>query len=277
MTILWTDKTASRATGGKSQGNWQASRVKIDSRGLEPGDLFVAIKGEHFDGHDYVAEALAKGAVAAVVSRVPAGVKPVSLLIVNDTLKALEALGRYARKHCTAKVVGVTGSVGKTSAKEMIRLALSAHGKTYATSGNYNNHIGTPLNLANLPPATPFAVFEMGMNHAGEISHLTQMVRPHIAAITNVEAVHMEFFGSLEAIAEAKSEIFEGVGAGGTAVLNRDSPMYPVMARRAKERGITIVTFGEHEKADCRLIDYGAGVRAAKSRPVFTANIWIIR
>ena len=257
MTILWTDSTAAFATAGNAPGTWEATRVEIDSRKIKQGDLFVALKGEHFDGHTYVTEALSKGAVAAMVNHVPDGVDPARLLVVDDTLKGLEYLARNARKRSTAKVIGVTGSVGKTSAKEMIRLALSVHGETYATNGNYNNHIGTPLNLANLSSSARFAVFEMGMNHAGEIAHLTRMVKPDIAAITNVEAVHSEFFHSIDGIANAKSEIFEGMKVGGIAIINRDSPHYALMARRADDNSIkNIITFGSHEKADCRLIQY---------------------
>ena len=269
MTILWTDKTAAAATHGKSQGTWEASRVEIDSRKIKPGDLFVALKGENFDGHSYIAEALAQGTVAAMVSRVPPGFEKVPLLVVADTLKGLEALAHAARKQTRAKIVGVTGSVGKTSAKEMLRLALAAHGKTYATGGNYNNHIGTPLNLANLPADTEFAVFEMGMNHAGEIAHLTQMVKPHIAAITNVEAVHMEFFRNIEAIADAKAEIFEAMTGESYGVLNRDNSQYGYLAKRATGHRVKhLVTFGAHEKSDCRLIDYranaeGCGISAS--------------
>jgi UDP-N-acetylmuramoyl-tripeptide--D-alanyl-D-alanine ligase len=252
---MWTDKTAAQATQGKTQGMWQAMRVEIDSRRIKPGDLFIALKGENFDGHDFVKDAFAKGAAAAVVSR---PLKDSPLLIVPDTLKALEGLGKFARKRTKAKVVGITGSVGKTSAKEMLRLMLSAHGKVFATNGNYNNHIGTPLNLANLPMDCDFAVFEMGMNHAGEIAHLTCMVEPQVAAITNVEVVHLEFFDSIDGIARAKSEIFDGMIAGGTAILNADSPQLAVMKNEAVKRGIkNIVTFGETENADCRLFGYG--------------------
>ena len=257
MTILWNELSAADAVSGTGTAKWQASRVVIDSRIVQPGDLFVAIKGDQFDGHDYVKAALDKGAVAAIVSRVPAGLEKAPLLMVADCMRALEDLGREGRTRCNARVVGVTGSVGKTSTKEMLRLALSAHGRTYATAGNYNNHIGTPLNLANLPQDTQFAVFEMGMNHAGEIAHLTRMVRPHIAAITNVEAVHMEFFASREAIADAKAEIFDSMPAGGVAVLNRDSAHYAHLLRKAGEYGVKIVhTFGVHEKADFRLVNY---------------------
>jgi UDP-N-acetylmuramoyl-tripeptide--D-alanyl-D-alanine ligase len=259
MTTLWTDSTAAAATSGKAQGSWQATRVVIDSRAVGAGDLFVAIKGDNFDGHDFVADALAKGAVAAMVSRVPAGLENQPLLIVDDAFKGLEALGVAARKACRAKIVGVTGSVGKTSTKEMLKLALSAHGKTHATTGNLNNHIGTPLNLANLPADTDFAVFEMGMNHAGEISHLTKMVQPHVAAITTVEAVHIEFFESIEGIADAKSEIFEAMSGEGYGIVNRDNPHYGRVSKNAVNHNVKhIITFGSHEKSDCRLIDYRA-------------------
>lgn len=255
MTVLWTNDTAAEATGGKAQGQWQAARVEIDSRRIRKDDLFVAIQGENFDGHSFVKDALAKGAVAAVTSVPMDGPS----LLVPDTLKALEDLGKYARARSRAKIVGVTGSVGKTSAKEMLRLALSTHGEAYATTGNFNNHIGTPLNLANLAPEIPYAVFEMGMNHAGEISHLTNMVRPHVAAITSVEAAHMEFFASIEAIAEAKAEIFEGVEPGGTAVLNVDNPMFGLLAEKASARGIAhVTTFGAKQGSDCQLLEYKA-------------------
>jgi len=254
---LWNERTAIEATGGTATHTWQASRVVIDSRSVKPGDLFFAIKGERFDGHQFVADALAKGAVAAVVSS--ASDTKGSFLVVPDTLKALEDLGRYARARYVAKIVGVTGSVGKTSAKEMIKLALSAHGKTYASSGNYNNHIGTPLNLANLPPDIEYAVLEMGMNHAGEISHLTRMVQPHVALITTVEAVHLEFFESVDGIADAKAEIFEGVGEGGIAILNADNRYLTRLKMAAARNNIShVITFGDALEADIRLITYQA-------------------
>lgn len=257
MTILWNELSAADATGGTASGSWQAKRVVIDSRIVQAGDLFVAIKGDTFDGHDFVKSAIDKGAVAAIVSRDVEGVEAAKLLKVADCMRALEDLGREGRTRSNARVVGVTGSVGKTSTKEMLKIVLSAHGKTYATAGNYNNHIGTPLNLANLPVDAQFAVFEMGMNHAGEIAHLTRMVRPHVAAITNVEAVHMEFFASTEKIAEAKAEIFDSMLPGGVAVLNRDNIHYPFLLRKASEYGVKIVkTFGAHEKSDFRLVEY---------------------
>lgn len=272
MSALWPVADLVKATGGIANGEWCAWRVEIDSRKVQAGDLFVAIKGERFDGHDYVAQAFANGAIAALVSReLPIGGYQ---LLVADTFKALDDLGKYNRARSHAKVVGITGSVGKTSTKEMLKLALSAHGKTYATSGNYNNHIGTPLNLANLPLDTQFAVFEMGMNHVGEIAHLTCMVRPHIALITGVEAVHLEFFASLEEIARAKAEIFEGFedivipneceescraktvkiprqarDDTGIAIINSDQKYFADIDYKK-------ITFGVNEKSDCKLLSY---------------------
>ncbi|MEQ1789483.1 MAG: UDP-N-acetylmuramoyl-tripeptide--D-alanyl-D-alanine ligase [Rickettsiales bacterium] len=247
MSALWAVADAIKATGGTSENDWCAWRVEIDSRKVQAGDLFVAVKGDNFDGHDYVADAFAKGAIAAVVSRKLeiSG----NQLLVADTFKALDDLGKYNRNRSNAKIIGITGSVGKTSTKEMMKLALAAHGKTYATTGNYNNHIGTPLNLANLPLDAEFAVFEMGMNHVGEIAHLTNMVRPHIALITGVAAVHLEFFPSVDEIANAKAEIFEGLESGGIAIINADQHYFADIK-------YSKVTFGENEKADCRLLVY---------------------
>lgn len=263
---LWNEQTAAEATGGEARGMWFASRVEIDSRRVQLGDLFVAIKGERMDGHHYVADALSRGAVAAVVSHVPEGLqRNASLLVVEDTLKALADMGRFARVRSKARIVGVTGSVGKTSAKEMLKLALSAHGKTYATTGNFNNHIGTPLNLANLPMDAAFGVFEMGMNHAGEIEHLTQMVRPHVALVTNVEAVHLEFFRNLQGIADAKAEIFSGMEAGAAAVLNADNEWCDYLKQKAQARGIgQCLTYGADPSAYARLASYQPTMHGAE-------------
>lgn len=255
MSVLWTDKTAIEATGGTAQGgHWQAQRVVMDSRQVRPGDLFIALKGERVDAHQFVNDVLAKGAAACVVSDIPAQCKG-PLLVVQDTMRALEALGVYARARSKAKIIGLTGSVGKTSTKEMLRLALAPHGDVYASSGNFNNHIGVPFNLANLPPDAKLAVFEMGMNHHGEIAHLTKMVRPHIGIITNVEAVHLEFFESVADIAKAKAEIFEGVNADGVAVLNADNAYFKQLSEAARARGIQkIISCGEAKYAHCRLL-----------------------
>ncbi len=250
--ILWTAADAAQATDGKTSGNWNVRAVVIDSRVITGGELFVALPGERVDGHAFVADALKRGASAALVTHMIAGVDPAKLLIVPDVQHALEALGCAGRARAQAKIVAVTGSVGKTSAKEMLKLVLSAHGETFASHGNFNNHIGTPLNLANFPPSAEYAVFELGMNHAGEISALTKQVRPHVALITTVEAVHLEFFDSVEQIAEAKAEIFEGLVPNGTAILNRDNPQFNQLAAHAER----ILTFGQDAKSDVCLKEY---------------------
>ncbi len=255
MSALWAVADLVKATDGSANADWCGWRVEIDSRKIQAGDIFVALRGERFDGHEYVVEAFKRGAIAAIVERNLdiAG----NQLVVGDCYKALDHLARYNRARSHAKIIGVTGSVGKTTTKEMLKLALSVHGKTYATSGNYNNHIGTPLNLANLPLDCEYAVFEMGMNHAGEIAHLTEMVRPHIAVITGVEAVHLEYFSSVEEIAKAKAEIFEGLDNGGgrekerngIAIVNFDQPYFSGIDYKK-------ITFGVSEKADVRLLAY---------------------
>lgn len=251
---LWDNKTAAAATGGKAQGTWEAKRVVIDSRTVQPGDLYVCIKGDRFDGHAFVSQALAAGASAAVVSHIPTDVAPdANLLIVPDSFAALEDLARAARTASAARIVGVTGSVGKTSTKEMLRLGLAAHGETYATLGNLNNHIGTPLNLANLPASAKFAVFEMGMNHSGEIAQLTALVRPHVAVISNVEAVHLEFFESEAGIADAKAEIFSSMDKDSVGVLNADNRHFARLRQAAPGH---VIACGTAQGADCQLLDY---------------------
>lgn len=231
--------------------------VSIDTRTLAPGDLFFAIAGENSDGHDYVRAAFEKGAAAAVVSEAHADALKGSgpLYIVRDVLLSLEKLGRAARSRTTGKIVAVTGSVGKTSTKEALRHVLSGLGQTHASVASYNNHWGVPLTLARMPKETRFGVFEIGMNHAGEITPLVDMVRPHVAIVTNVAAVHMENFASVEAIADAKAEIFSGIVEGGAAIINRDIETYPRLsaAAHASPAG-HVLTFGEHEEADARLV-----------------------
>lgn len=261
---LWTGSEVQRATGGALEGGgWEAGSVSIDSRTIGAGDLFVAIAGERFDGHDYVKQALEAGAVAAIVSRRPQGL-PVGarLLVVEDVMAAFNALAKAARARSAVQVVGITGSVGKTSTKEMLALALGALGKTYFSQGNFNNHIGAPLNLANLPADARYAIFEMGMNHAGEISPLSRLIRPHVAVITGVEAVHLEFFDSERSIADAKCEIFDGLAEGGVAVLNADNAHYEYCKRRAQ--GKKILSFGTAEGADVRVTSYA--IRNLKSQ-----------
>ncbi len=258
MSALWTAPELMDASGAGSSAPLArtVSGVSIDTRTLQPGDLFFAIKGESHDGHDHVARAFEVGASAAVVSRVRAEALAAfgPVFAVDDTLKAMERLGLAARARTSARIVAVTGSVGKTSAKEMLRAMLTASGATHASAASYNNHWGVPLTLARMPADTQFGVFEIGMNHAGEITPLVRMVRPHAALITTIAPVHIEYLGSLEAIADAKSEIFLGLEPGGTAILNRDAPQFERLAAAAGARGAQVWTFGSSEGCDARLL-----------------------
>jgi UDP-N-acetylmuramoyl-tripeptide--D-alanyl-D-alanine ligase len=253
---LWTYAEAAAATGGRCTAEWLATGITIDSRTLAPGDLFVALKGPNFDGHDFVADAFVKGAVAAIVDRIDGALpKEAPLLLVDDTLAALRALAHAARARTGARIIGVTGSVGKTGVKEALRLALSRQGATTANQGSLNNHWGLPLSLARLRKNDAFGIFEMGMNHPGEIVPLTKLARPDVAVITTVEAVHMESFASVEAIAEAKAEIFAGCGADAAAVLFRDNPHFARLAAAAHHAGLRrVLGFGADVFADVRLL-----------------------
>src|SRR5690348_11628639 len=257
MTVLWTAAEAVAATNGRSTRAWSARGVSIDSRTVVPGDLFIALAGPKFDGHDFVAMALERGAVAALVSRVPTGIAPdAPLLLVPDTMAALEDLGRASRWRSTARIVGVTGSVGKTGTKEALKRVFERQGAAFASAGSLNNQWGVPLSLARMPRETSYGVFEMGMNHPGEIDALTRLVRPHVAVITTVEPAHLGFFPSVEAIADAKAEIFAGLEPGGAAILNRDNPHFPRLAAAARNRGIgRILGFGAHPDATVKLVD----------------------
>jgi len=257
MMPLWTAYEAAAATGGRSTHAWNASGVSIDSRSVKPDEIFVALQGPNFDGHDFIAAALKGGAAAAITARVPESVAAdAPLLMVVDTMAALESLGQAARRRATADFLAVTGSVGKTGTKEMLRLALGAHGKTYASLGNLNNQWGVPLALANMPRDCAFGVFELGMNHAGEIGPLSRQVRPRIAIITTVEPAHLEFFESVEAIADAKAEIFEGLDRDGIAILNHDNPQFERLKKQATAQGVgRIIAFGRHADAEARLVD----------------------
>jgi UDP-N-acetylmuramoyl-tripeptide--D-alanyl-D-alanine ligase len=257
MTVLWTAADAAVAISGSSPAQWAATGVSIDTRSLAPGDLFVALRGPNHDGHDFVATALQRGAAAAMVDRkVPELPASAPLLRVADTLGGLAALGAAGRKRSQARVAAITGSVGKTGTKEALRLALASAVPTYASAGGLNNHWGAPLSLARLPPEAGYGIFEIGMNRSGEIASLTRLVRPHIALITTVEPVHLGFFPSVEAIADAKAEIFLGLEPGGVAVLNRDNPHYARLATAAKRAGaVEILGYGVHPEAAARLID----------------------
>lgn len=253
---LWTAAEISQALNTSAKGAWEAERVVIDSRKVKSGDMFVAIKGENHDGHAFVETAFEKGAAAAIVAQPAVAKHP--QVEVRDTFEALQMLGKAARKRTRAKITGVTGSVGKTSCKEALKLALGAVGGVYATEGNLNNHFGVPLTLANMPKEVDYAVIEMGMNHAGEITPLSEMTRPHVAIIVSVEAAHLEFFDSVAAISDAKSEICAGLVESGTLILPRDNPHFVRMRHAAKNHyGIAkICTFGEHKEADYKLTSY---------------------
>ncbi|MFN4154575.1 MAG: UDP-N-acetylmuramoyl-tripeptide--D-alanyl-D-alanine ligase [Paracoccaceae bacterium] len=241
---LWTSADATAATGGQSIAPWQAGGVSIDTRSLRPGDLFVALKDAR-DGHDFVAQALAKGAAAALVTHRPAGVaEDAPLLIVPDVLQALEKLGTFARARTRAKVVGVTGSVGKTSTKEMLRAILGGQGRVHAAEASYNNHWGVPLTLARMPQDADFAVIEIGMSHPGEIAPLARMARPHVVMITIVAPAHLEAFPDVEAIAHEKAAIMEGLTPHGTAILNADLPTTPILLAMASSVGASASLFG---------------------------------
>ena len=246
---LWTRAQAVEATGGVAQGSWAVDGISIDTRTIDAGDLFVALKDVR-DGHDFVAAAFEAGAGAAMVSRVPDGLpSDAPLLIVDDVLTALERLAVAARARTGAKVVGVTGSVGKTSTKEMLRDVLSAQGRTHASVASYNNHWGVPLTLARMPADTQFAVIEMGMNHPGEIAPLSKLTRPHVAMVTTVAPAHLEAFENIEGIAREKASITDGLVAGGVAVLNADIATSEILQNHALKSGCEMRLFGEMSSA----------------------------
>jgi len=251
---LWTSIDAAAATGGTAIAEWAATGISIDTRTLETGDLFVALAGPNFDGHDFVDTAFAAGAASALVSR-EASLNGRPGLVSTDTLDAMEKLATAARDRSRAKIAAITGSVGKTGTKEALAHVLSAQGKTGYSKSSLNNHWGVPLSVARLPASARFGVFEIGMNHPGEITPLVGLVRPHVAVITAIASAHREFFDSVEDIARAKGEIFSSLD-GGTAIINRDTEFFPLLADMAQDAGANdIVSFGRHAEADMRLIE----------------------
>jgi UDP-N-acetylmuramoyl-tripeptide--D-alanyl-D-alanine ligase len=254
MTMLWTSQEAEAATLGQASQAFDATGMSIDTRTLKPGDLFIALQGDARDGHDFVRAALDAKASAALVSRKLDGVDG-SLLTVANTLRGLEDLARASRARSHAKILAVTGSAGKTTTKEMLRLAFGALGATHASAASYNNHWGVPLSLAAMPRDVAFGVFEVGMSHFGELRNLVSFVRPHAALITTIAPAHLEFFGTCEAIADAKSEIFEGIVPGGAALIPADSPYAARLIARARQAGVSrIMSFGSKAGSDGRLI-----------------------
>jgi UDP-N-acetylmuramoyl-tripeptide--D-alanyl-D-alanine ligase len=259
VTALWTSDAIATATGGAASAPFTVDGVAFDSREVGPGDLFIALKGETTDGHRFVEQAFAQGAGGAIVSTPCEGPH----VLVADTTTALEALGRASRARTLAKIAGVTGSVGKTGTKEALAAALARgqRGHVHRSVKSYNNHTGVPLSLARMPAETAFGVFEMGMNHAGEIAALTRQARPHVALITAIAPAHIEFFANgIEGIADAKGEIFEGLEPGGTAILPHDSPHRDRLIRHAEPHAARVLAFGRGDGADVRILDAISGL-----------------
>jgi len=253
MKKLWTATDLTEATGGIFSAPFDATGISIDTRTLQPGDLFVALLGENRDGHDFVGDALARGAAGALVHHDITGLPPgANLLRVDDTLAGLTRMGAFARARFMGRLVAVTGSVGKTTTKEMLRAILAAHGPTHAAEASFNNQWGVPLTLARLPADAAWCVVEIGMNHAGEILPLARLARPHVALITNVEKTHIGHLGTLAAIAAEKFSIVRGLEPGGIAVLPADSA--PLKKLRAARGDLRVIIFGDTTEADARLL-----------------------
>ena len=268
MTALWTAAEAAAATDGRVAGDWSVTGISIDSRSVAAGDLFVALSAAR-DGHDFVADALARGAVAALVSRVPEGVDPARCLIVGDVMEGLRALGAAGRARTQARVIAVTGSVGKTTVKEMLRAALSAQGRTHAAEASFNNHWGVPITLARMPADTEFAVIEIGMNHPGEIAPLARLARPHVAVVTTVAPAHLEAFGVIEGIAHEKAAIYEGLEPGGIALAHADVGTAEILFDKARACADRLIRFGVGKGVEARLIE----AQVAEAATVIRAEI----
>ncbi|MBF0354472.1 MAG: UDP-N-acetylmuramoyl-tripeptide--D-alanyl-D-alanine ligase [Alphaproteobacteria bacterium] len=250
---LWTKEELAQVFAMDAANLAAATGISIDTRTLKAGDLFIAIRGDKMDGHDFAAKAQELGASALLVDHPLPGIA-IPQIVVTDTLEGLRRLAAAACERNPAQRIAVTGSVGKTGTKDMLSLILSGLAPTHATQGNLNNHYGLPLTLARLPALSAYAVLEMGMNHAGELAPLSQLARPHIAIITTVEPVHIEFFPTLSDVAEAKAEIFAGLMPKGVAILNRDNAFFGLLSKRAREKGARVVSFGRHIESDFRLL-----------------------
>ncbi|MER8674105.1 MULTISPECIES: UDP-N-acetylmuramoylalanyl-D-glutamyl-2,6-diaminopimelate--D-alanyl-D-alanine ligase [unclassified Mesorhizobium] len=259
MSVLWTSEALVDAMGGRPLGPMPEgiSGISIDSRSLQPGDAFFAIKGEAMDGHDFATAAIKAGAGVLIVAegKLPSlGRLTAPMIVVQDVLAALEKLGVAARARSSAKIIAVTGSAGKTTTKEALRHVLSAVGTVHASAQSFNNHWGVPLTLARMPGDCDYAVFEIGMNHPGEIRPLVKMVRPHVAIVTMIAAAHLGFFRNLDEIAKAKAEIFEGIEPGGAALLNRDDARWKLLDKMARAAGVEhVFGFGENARSTYKL------------------------
>ncbi|MBD8554824.1 UDP-N-acetylmuramoylalanyl-D-glutamyl-2,6-diaminopimelate--D-alanyl-D-alanine ligase [Rhizobium sp. CFBP 8762] len=269
MNWLWTTSDLMAAMQGRPVGALPEgiTGIAIDSRAITKGDAFFAIKGDRVDGHNFASMAMANGAALLVVSegKLPAlGKLTAPMIVVDDVLHAMERLGCAARDRSAAKIIAVTGSVGKTTTKELLRTALKPLGRVHASVASFNNHWGVPLTLARMPENTEFGIFEIGMNHPGEIRPLTRMVRPHVAIVTNIAPAHIGNFSGIEEIAAAKAEIFEGLVDGGHAIINRDNEMYETLDKAAQEEGVThIHTFGTNPKADFRMAEFAGSAESS--------------
>lgn len=262
MSLLWTSEALTAAVAGRPLGTMPegVTGISIDSRSLQPGEAFFAIKGDKMDGHDFATAAVKAGAALLVVAegKLPGlGRLTAPMIVVPDVLAALEQAGVAARERTQAKVIAVTGSVGKTTTKEALRHGLSSVGKVHASDKSFNNHWGVPLTLARMPADCDYAIFEIGMNHEGEIRPLVKMVRPHIAVVTSIAAAHLGHFSSLDDIARAKAEIFEGIEPGGAALLNRDDARFKLLEKLARDAGVErVVSYGEHARAQVKLTNF---------------------
>ncbi len=273
MKILWTSEEVQAATKGKllASKKWESTGPCMDTRTLEPGEFYIAIRGESLDGHLFVAEALKKGAVAAIVDHIPDNPpENAPLVVVSNTDEALLNLGSYARQRLTGQVIGITGSAGKTSTKDMLALCLSDQGSTHASGKSFNNKWGVPFTLAQCDPHSKYVILEMGMSHGGELSRLTQVAHPHVAIITTIAPAHIENFDSIEGIARAKAEIFEGVDKKGVAIINGDIPQTDLLVHLAEKQKIqTILLFGESPQCKARILTY----KPTETVVEITANI----
>ena len=252
---LWTAQEITEIFTHSLPSDWSAKGVSIDSRTCREKDIFIALKGQHYDGHDFIRSVLKKNAALAIAEHNPVSDDNSRVLVVRNSLEALYQCAIFRRANTKAKIVAVTGSVGKTTTKEMIFHVLSKQGLGFANPGNFNNHIGMPLSLMSMPREAKYGVFEIGMNHAGEIAPLTKLLRPHIAVVTNVAGVHLCNFRSVKEIAKAKAEIFDGLEKGGIVILNADNPYTEYLISLAEEKAIAnIITFGSSISAHCRII-----------------------
>ncbi|MCE2992048.1 MAG: UDP-N-acetylmuramoyl-tripeptide--D-alanyl-D-alanine ligase [Candidatus Jidaibacter sp.] len=255
---IWDSNSLREALDAKTPDGIISYGVSIDSRTVTKGSIFVALKGESYNGNSFAIDAINKGAAACIIDEEIEELQDYShkLILVDDAAQALEKLAHYSRARTKAKIIGITGSVGKTTTKELLKAALDLQGEVHASIGNLNNHLGLPLSLANMPIETEYGIFELGMNHAGEILKLTNIAKPDVAIITTIEAVHLEFFSSVSAIAEAKAEIFRGVGKEGIAIINNDNPYHLILEDSAKALNLHVMKFGTTAESDYILERY---------------------